>query len=267
MYTYICMCVCVCPDWRDFYIGHRHWNSIRRWPGSQVVSPEQTSEERSEERSHLSFGTQRCTMGGELCEVQIRYRNGSGVVKIMHFYLPYFGLVRPSTLWIEGHQSNKIRDLHDTALLHTAKLISERHFSPLGIKIFNNLLSRTPLIDKWYLGGPLILSWLGDRLMKYRSTRPRGRYLWEDTAIQRGLPLPFLWWSVLLPWSCTLPPAPMNHVKYLRAGPAEMPFRNWYTANTNHFHLTHSVEIKNQTRLSNKSSNAWSCAEDQILEN
>ena len=25
-------------------------------------------------------------------------------------------------------------------------------------------------------------------------------------------------------------PAPMNHVKYLRAGPAEMPFQNWYTA-------------------------------------
>ena len=23
--------------------------------------------------------------------------------------------------------------------------------------------------------------------------------------------------------------APMNHVKYLRAGPAEMPFQNWYT--------------------------------------
>jgi len=34
------------------------------------------------------------------------------------------------------------------------------------------------------------------------------------------------------------PPAPMNHVKYLRAGPAEMPFRTWYTANTNHFCLT-----------------------------
>ena len=31
------------------------------------------------------------------------------------------------------------------------------------------------------------------------------------------------------------PPARMNHVKYLRAGPAEMPFQNWYTANTNHF--------------------------------
>jgi len=27
------------------------------------------------------------------------------------------------------------------------------------------------------------------------------------------------------------------------------------------------VEMKNPTRLSNKSSNAWSCAEDQILEN
>ena len=26
-----------------------------------------------------------------------------------------------------------------------------------------------------------------------------------------------------------LAPAPMNHVKYLRAGPAEMPFQNWYT--------------------------------------
>ena len=40
------------------------------------------------------------------------------------------------------------------------------------------------------------------------------------------------------------PPAPMNHVKYLRAGPAEIPFRNWYTANTNHFHLTDSVRWK-----------------------
>ena len=38
--------------------------------------------------------------------------------------------------------------------------------------------------------------------------------------------------------------APMNHVKYLRAGPAEMPFRNWYTANTNHFKLTDSVSWK-----------------------
>jgi len=42
------------------------------------------------------------------------------------------------------------------------------------------------------------------------------------------------------------PPAPMNHVKYLRAGPAEMPFQNWYTANTNHFRLitTDSVIFK-----------------------
>jgi len=41
-----------------------------------------------------------------------------------------------------------------------------------------------------------------------------------------------------------IPPAPMNHVKCLRAGPAEMPFRNWYTANTDHFHLTDSVRWK-----------------------
>ena len=45
------------------------------------------------------------------------------------------------------------------------------------------------------------------------------------------------------------PPAPMNHVKYLRAGPAEMPFRNWYTANTNHFRLTDSVRWKSKWQL------------------
>jgi len=45
------------------------------------------------------------------------------------------------------------------------------------------------------------------------------------------------------------PPAPMHHVKYLRAGPAEMPFQNWYTANTNHFHLTDSVRWKSKRQL------------------
>ena len=45
------------------------------------------------------------------------------------------------------------------------------------------------------------------------------------------------------------PPAPMNHVKYLRAGPAEMPFQNWYTANTNHFRLTDSVRWKSKRQL------------------
>ena len=45
------------------------------------------------------------------------------------------------------------------------------------------------------------------------------------------------------------PPAPMNHVKYLRASPTEMPFQNWYTANTNHFHLTDSVRRKSTRQL------------------
>jgi len=36
----------------------------------------------------------------------------------------------------------------------------------------------------------------------------------------------------------------MNDVKYLRAGPAEMPFRNWYSANTNNFKMTDSVNMK-----------------------
>ena len=44
------------------------------------------------------------------------------------------------------------------------------------------------------------------------------------------------------------PPAPMNHIKNLRAGSAEMLFRNWYTANTNHFHLTDSVRWKLKTQ-------------------
>jgi len=60
----------------------------------------------------------------------------------------------------------------------------------------------------------------------------------------------------------------MNHVKYLRAGPDEMPFRNWYTANTNHFNLTDcQIEMKNPTILTNKSNIPLSCAEDQILHN
>jgi len=41
----------------------------------------------------------------------------------------------------------------------------------------------------------------------------------------------------------------MNHVKYVRAGPAEMPFQNWYTVNRNHFHLTDSVRWKSKTQL------------------
>jgi len=42
---------------------------------------------------------------------------------------------------------------------------------------------------------------------------------------------------------------PYESCKYLRAGPAEMPFRNWYTANTNHFHLTDSVRWKSKRQL------------------
>ena len=54
------------------------------------------------------------------------------------------------------------------------------------------------------------------------------------------------------------PPAPMNHVKYLRAGPAEMPVQNWYTANANHFRLSdfRQAEIQNTTGLSDEPSTA-----------
>ena len=55
--------------------------------------------------------------------------------------------------------------------------------------------------------------------------------------------------TYMLMTSRGIPPAPMNHVKYLRADPAEVPFQNWYTANTNHFHLTDSVRWKSKTQL------------------
>jgi len=53
----------------------------------------------------------------------------------------------------------------------------------------------------------------------------------------------------MIPWSAR-GPAPMNHVKYLRASPAEMPFQKWYTAaNTNYFELTDSVNPKSIRQL------------------
>jgi len=65
------------------------------------------------------------------------------------------------------------------------------------------------------------------------------------------------------------PPVSMNHAKTFKGWPPEMPLWSWYNCGTLHFHLTDfcQVEMKNPTRLSNKTSIAWSYAEDQILEN
>jgi len=54
-----------------------------------------------------------------------------------------------------------------------------------------------------------------------------------------------------------------------KSRPAEVPFQNWYTVNTNHFMMTDfcHFEIKTTTGFSNKHCTAYSCAEDQILEN
>jgi len=66
-----------------------------------------------------------------------------------------------------------------------------------------------------------------------------------------------------------VPPAPMNHVKIFKGcPPRDTPSKLvqlWYKS----FPPDQRglVEMKNPTRLSNKTSNAWSCAEDQILEN
>jgi len=65
------------------------------------------------------------------------------------------------------------------------------------------------------------------------------------------------------------PPAPVNHVKILKGWPprdaSSKLVQLWYkTFPTDQRGL---VEMKNPTRLSNKTSTAWSFAEDQILEN
>jgi len=61
----------------------------------------------------------------------------------------------------------------------------------------------------------------------------------------------------------------MNHVKILKSWPSrDVPSKLvqlWYKS----FPIDQRglVKMKNPTRLSNKTSTAWSCAEDQILEN
>ena len=66
-----------------------------------------------------------------------------------------------------------------------------------------------------------------------------------------------------------VPPAPMNHVKIIKGWPPQdAPLKLvqlWYKS----FPPDQRglLEKKRSTRLSNKTSNVWSCAEDQILEN
>jgi len=65
------------------------------------------------------------------------------------------------------------------------------------------------------------------------------------------------------------PPAPMNHLKIFQGWPpGDAPSKLVQL-----WHKTFppdqrgQVEMKKPTRLSNETSTAWSCAEDQILEN
>jgi len=52
------------------------------------------------------------------------------------------------------------------------------------------------------------------------------------------------------------PPLEIIHVKYLRAGPVEMPFQNWYTAKSFRFDRFCKVEIQKTTLLNAKPSTA-----------
>jgi len=69
---------------------------------------------------------------------------------------------------------------------------------------------------------------------------------WDSSLpISLGTPLSLYLSGLLSPY----PPAPMNHVKYLRAGPPDMPLRNWYNCSTKHFHLTSVVRWKWKNQL------------------
>jgi len=60
----------------------------------------------------------------------------------------------------------------------------------------------------------------------------------------------------------------MFKVKCLRASPDDLPFGGWYLSSTKKFRPDRfgRVEMKTPTGLSNKTSTASSCAENQILE-
>jgi len=69
------------------------------------------------------------------------------------------------------------------------------------------------------------------------------------------------------PFDCC-PPAPMNHVKIFQGQPRRFALSElvqaWYkTFPTDHFG---QLEINDSTMLRNKTSTAYSCAEDQILQ-
>ena len=98
--------------------------------------------------------------------------------------------------------------------------------------------------------------WIG--FIKYESIHRCGRvHILPSASIHKGGRVHispkywFIFYEPVRPYEYE-PVRP--YVKYSRAGPAEMPFQNWYTANTNHFHLTDfcQVEINNTTMLSNK---------------
>jgi len=57
-------------------------------------------------------------------------------------------------------------------------------------------------------------------------------------------------------FSIARPPAPMNHVKYLRAGPSKMPLGCWYNCGTNRFERAdfYQAKMNKPTMLINKSS-------------
>ena len=90
--------------------------------------------------------------------------------------------------------------------------------------------------------------------------------LWHYTTLFGG------WKSSHFPfWDFWGTPDPMNHEKILKGWLPETPLRSWYNCCTKHFRLTDfcQAEMKTPTRLSNKTSTAWSYAEatDQIVEN
>jgi len=115
------------------------------------------------------------------------------------------------------------------------------------INMFSTIKCVTWLIYNWcvYMISRYMFIWSHVCSSHITPTNHAGVYAWYRTHSSRLTAV-----SQSVSHVCgQSPPAPMNHVKYLRAGPAEIPFQNWYTANTNHFRLTDSVRWKFKTQL------------------
>ena len=116
-------------------------------------------------------------------------------------------------------------------------------------------------------------SWLSASLEAYHLYERVTSHIWTSHVTQMNESRHI--YEQVMPQICTSPARPYESCKNISGlPPPRCPFETGTTVVQNksmvHTISTRpwwSVEIKNPTRLSNKTCTAWFCAEDQILEN